>query len=53
MKYETESGFKLGRWVEVQKANEDSLSPERKQLLESISGWKWAIRRKNKRQINI
>ena len=45
MKYETESGFKLGRWVEVQKANEDSLSSEKKQLLESLSGWKWAKKR--------
>ena len=40
--FKTPDGFPLGQWVSVQRRNTHTLTPERKRLLESLSGWKWS-----------
>ncbi len=42
--YATKEGYRLRQWLQVQRANKDSLSPERTQRLESLSGWTWEPR---------
>jgi len=41
--YKTKSDFRLGRWVTKQRSQQDSLTLERKRLLESLPGWSWDI----------
>ncbi|MDO9011078.1 MAG: Helicase associated domain protein [Gallionella sp.] len=41
--YRTESGFRLGGWVSEQRKWREKLSPERKLLLETVSGWTWDV----------
>jgi superfamily II DNA or RNA helicase len=36
-----EDGFKLGAWVSEQRVNREKMSPERRDRLESITGWSW------------
>ena len=36
-------GIALGTWVRLQRQNKDSITPERKQLLESLKGWSWNL----------
>jgi hypothetical protein len=40
-RFKTKDGFALGIWVSSQRAKEDSLSVERRNLLESLKGWSW------------
>ncbi len=40
-KYKSDDGYRLGQWVLVQRANIDSIHPERKARLDSLSGWVW------------
>ena len=41
--FKTKEGFNLGQWISVQRRNKDSLSAERKKLLESCTGWSWDL----------
>ena len=42
-KFITESGYRLGTWVQVQRSQRATLSPERKERLESLSDWVWDV----------
>ncbi len=39
--FKTKDGFALGNWVSYQRNDKDSLSAERRKLLESLKGWIW------------
>ena len=39
--YHTGNGYPLGQWVIVQRNSKDSMSPENKKRLETISSWAW------------
>jgi len=41
--FKTKEGFNLGQWIRVQRSNKDSLSDERRKLLESCKGWSWDL----------
>jgi Helicase associated domain len=40
-RHKTEEGYRLGQWVNVQRANKKGLDPSRWQRLEALSGWDW------------
>ena len=44
-RYVTEEGFWLGSWVKKQRARREELPPMQQEMLETISGWRWAGKR--------
>lgn len=37
----TQSGFRLGQWISHQRRYKDTITADRRSLLESIDGWSW------------
>ena len=46
--FKTNDRFALGTWVSVQRRSKDSLTPQKKRVLESLPGWVWVARTKKK-----
>ena len=46
--HKTTDGFSLGMWVSVQRRKKESLTPERKRLLQSLDGWSWGAKKASK-----
>lgn len=45
--YESYGGWRLGLWCVNQRANKETMAPERFKALESIPGWNWDAREGN------
>jgi hypothetical protein len=43
LRYTTETGFQLGRWVGMQRRDFAKLPPKRKAQLELLPGWSWHV----------
>jgi hypothetical protein len=42
--YVTDEGYRLGRWVAVQRTNKKRLDFQRQERLEALPGWTWKVR---------
>jgi hypothetical protein len=40
-KYKSDNGYELGGWVFSQRKRQETIKPARRQLLESVQGWRW------------
>jgi hypothetical protein len=43
IKYVRPDGFRLGRWVGIQRQGREEMPPERQARLEKLSGWSWRL----------
>ena len=41
--HKTKTGYRLGKWVDVQRRSKDTLAFERKEKLERVGGWVWNV----------
>jgi hypothetical protein len=42
--YMTDEGYRLGRWVGVQRTNKKRMDSQRQERLEALPGWTWKVR---------
>jgi Helicase associated domain len=43
LRFKTENGYKLGKWVGVQRGAKDKMDSDRRQRLEALPGWSWDV----------
>jgi hypothetical protein len=41
--FKIDDGYRLGQWVAVQRRYKETMEPDRRQRLEALPGWSWAV----------